>query len=174
MLQLSNKIANSVCNQYRAENLVCPPVLCKDLFTVAAADNIDHNLSSVTAQSSFHGTAVSLIQFSSSESSLVCSALSYSLENASELVCLSSLSDNVADMCKLNVDAYVLDGAVIVQMVQPGCSKTFDEYREKIFLPYIQAILKNVNRLDIVFDVYIEHSLKSATRENVALEHEHV
>ena len=101
-------------------------------------DNIDHNLSSFTAQSSFHGTAVSLIQFSSSESSLVCSALSYSLENAFELVCLSSLSDNVADICKLNVDAYVLDGAVIVQMVQPGCSKTFNEYREKIFLPYVR------------------------------------
>ena len=35
VLQLSNKIANSVCNQYRAENLACPPVLCKDLFAVA-------------------------------------------------------------------------------------------------------------------------------------------
>ena len=81
------------------------------------------------------------------------------------LVCLSSLSDNVADICKLNIDAYVLDGAVIVQMVQPGCSKTCDEYREKIFLPYVQAILKNVNRLDIVFDIYIEHNLKYATRE---------
>ena len=50
------------------------------------------------------------------------------------LVCLSSLSDNVADICKLNVDAYVLDGAVIVQMVQPGCNTTFDEYRENIFI----------------------------------------
>ena len=86
VLQLSNKIANSVCNQYRAENLVCPPVLCKDLFTGAAADNIDYNLSSVTVQSSFHGTAVSLTQFSSSESSLACSAFSYSLKNASEEV----------------------------------------------------------------------------------------
>ena len=47
VLQLSNKITNSVCNQYRAENLVCPPVLCKNLFAVAVADNIDHNLSSV-------------------------------------------------------------------------------------------------------------------------------
>ena len=55
-------------------------------FTVVAADNIDHNLNSVTAQSSFHGTVVSLIQFSSSESSLACSTLSYSLKNASEEV----------------------------------------------------------------------------------------
>ena len=49
------------------------------------------------------------------------------------LICLSSLWDNFADIFKLNVDAYVLDGAVIVQMVQPCCSNTFDEYREKYF-----------------------------------------
>ena len=40
VLRLSNKIANSVCNQYRAENLVCPPVLRKNLFTFAATDNM--------------------------------------------------------------------------------------------------------------------------------------
>ena len=40
-----------------------PPVLRKGLFTVAAGDNIDHNLSSSTAKSSFHGTAISLMQF---------------------------------------------------------------------------------------------------------------
>ena len=31
---------------------MCPPVLRKGLFTVAAGDNIDHNLSSSTAKSS--------------------------------------------------------------------------------------------------------------------------
>ena len=64
---------------------------------------------------------------------LVCNALSYSFENASELVCLSSLSDNVADICKLNVNAYVLDGAVIVQMVQPGCNKPLTSTGRKYF-----------------------------------------
>jgi len=43
--------------------LVCPPVLHEGQFAVAAADHIDHNLSSNTAQSSFHGTAISLTQF---------------------------------------------------------------------------------------------------------------
>jgi len=62
-LTILNKLANSACEQYNSENVVCPLVLQRGLFTVAAADNIDHNLSSSTAQSSFHGTAISLMQF---------------------------------------------------------------------------------------------------------------
>jgi len=58
VLQITNKIANSVCDQYRKDDLVCPPSLRKGLFTVAAADNIDHNLSSSTANASFHGICV--------------------------------------------------------------------------------------------------------------------
>ena len=123
VLQLSNKIANSVCNQYRAENLVCPPVLCEDLFTVAAADNIDHNLSSVTAQSSFHGTAVSLIQFSSSESSLTCSALSYSLENTSEevsdIVLTSSYTELHHAFCHLGLPVFLLRHLVLYNLTAP-------------------------------------------------------
>ena len=56
VLQLTNKMANSVCDAYRQNDIVCPPCLKKGLFTVAAADNIDHNLSSSTAAASFHGT----------------------------------------------------------------------------------------------------------------------
>jgi hypothetical protein len=62
-MQIENKCANSVCNIYRSQNLVCPPIHEQGLFTVAAADNIDHNLSSTTAQSALHGTAISLMQF---------------------------------------------------------------------------------------------------------------
>lgn len=64
VLQISNKTANTVCDQYRTDNLVCPPSLKSGCFTVAAVDNIDHNLSSSTAQTSFHGTAISITQFS--------------------------------------------------------------------------------------------------------------
>ena len=53
VLQISTKVANSVCAQYRSDDLVCPLGLRRGLFTVAAADNIDHNLSSSTAQSFF-------------------------------------------------------------------------------------------------------------------------
>jgi len=63
VMQIENKTANSVCEQYRLEDLVCPPVLKKGLFTVTAADNIDQNSSSLSARSSYHSTAVSVMQF---------------------------------------------------------------------------------------------------------------
>jgi len=54
--------ANEVCDMYHSDRAVCPPSLLKCIFTSAAADNIDHNLSSSTAVGSFHGTALSLVQ----------------------------------------------------------------------------------------------------------------
>ena len=60
VMQVMNRTANA---QYRADNVVCPMNLHSGLFTVAAADNIDHNLSSSTAHTSFHGTALSIMQF---------------------------------------------------------------------------------------------------------------
>lgn len=41
---------------------VCPPSLTEGIFTTAAIDNIDHNPTSSSANYSFHGTGISLIQ----------------------------------------------------------------------------------------------------------------
>jgi len=62
VLAISTQLANSVCNQYNVDNVVCPQKLHGDLFTTAAVDNIDHNPSSTTAKDSFHGTGISLFQ----------------------------------------------------------------------------------------------------------------
>lgn len=43
--------------------IVCPPALRRSLFTTGTVDNIDHS----TPQNSFHGTAISVIQHSSSD-----------------------------------------------------------------------------------------------------------
>ena len=64
------------------------------------------------------------------------------------------------------VDALILDGAVIVQMLVPKQVNTFDEYFENIFKPYILKQLQTVVRLDVIWDVYRQDSLKGATREN--------
>jgi len=53
VLSLSTKLATTAFEQYYTENLVCPSHLCGGLFSVAAVDNIDHNLSSSTAASAF-------------------------------------------------------------------------------------------------------------------------
>ena len=44
------------------------------------------------------------------------------------------------------VDALLLDGAVIVNMLKPGASKTFQEYSQYVFLPYVISKLRNVRR----------------------------
>jgi hypothetical protein len=66
VLTISTDIANAVSSRFEEEKVVCPPTLCKDLFTTGAVDNIDHNPSSTTAQDSFHGTGISLFQHTTS------------------------------------------------------------------------------------------------------------
>ena len=62
VLDISTVLANSICTHFSTNEVVCPPQLHHDRFTVAAADNIDHNPSSTTAKGTFHGTGVSLFQ----------------------------------------------------------------------------------------------------------------
>lgn len=50
-------------------------------------------------------------------------------------------------------------------MLSPGTSQTFGDYSKTVFIPYVQHQLKSVNRLDIVWDIYVPNSLKSSTRE---------
>ena len=63
------------------------------------------------------------------------------------------------------VDAKVLDGAAIVQMLIPKVAKTFQDYADNVFIPYILRQLETVSRIDVVWDLYLPGSLKAATRE---------
>lgn len=63
------------------------------------------------------------------------------------------------------VDAIIIDGAALVQMLNPGTSKTFQEYAENVFAPHVSALLKRNRRVDLVWDVYLPESLKASTRE---------
>ena len=58
----------------------------------------------------------------------------------------------------------IVDGAAIVQMLKPAASKNFAEYASDIFIPYIISQLHNASRLDLVWDRYIEDSLKGTAR----------
>ena len=61
-------------------------------------------------------------------------------------------------------DALIIDGAAMVNSKPPRESKTFDDYAQDIILPYIDSCLSKYHRVDIVFDVYIQDSLKASTR----------
>lgn len=63
------------------------------------------------------------------------------------------------------VEATIIDGAVIVQILEQGMATKFKEYADFMFKPYILKQLEAVQRVDVVWDVYREDSLKSTTRE---------
>ena len=61
-------------------------------------------------------------------------------------------------------DIALIDGATLVNMFRPDTKSTFDEYVKNKILPSISKILSSVTRVDIVFDVYRDYSLKDLTR----------
>lgn len=84
--------------------------------------------------------------------------------NKAELVrCLKSASNLPTESPE--VDVKVLDGAVVVQMLHLKTARIFREYVHSVFLPYVNAQLRSIVRLDIVWDTYKEDSLKKGTRE---------
>ena len=62
VLKISTQLGEAVVERYLDEGVVCPPLLQGKVFTTAAVDNIDHNPSSTTSKSSFHGTGISIFQ----------------------------------------------------------------------------------------------------------------
>jgi len=62
VLNMSADLANSTINHFETIGAVCPPSLKHGLFTTSAVDNIDHDPTSTTAQTSFHGTGISIFQ----------------------------------------------------------------------------------------------------------------
>ncbi len=58
----------------------------------------------------------------------------------------------------------IVDGAAIVQMLHPRDSRNFSEYASSVFIPYMMSQLRNAMRLDVVWDRYVEDSLKGMTR----------
>ena len=63
-----------------------------------------------------------------------------------------------------NVSCVIIDGAAAVQMINPGIRKTFAEYANQAFKPFIFMYLEKADRIDVVFDVYRADSLKTETR----------
>ena len=55
----------------------------------------------------------------------------------------------------------ISDGAAIVNAFKPDAGMTFKDYAANKFIPRISRLSSNVKRIDVVFDVYLEDSLKS-------------
>ena len=65
---------------------------------------------------------------------------------------------------KPDTDAVLLDGAAIVNMLNPGASRTFQHYADQVFVPHVKRQLDSARRVDIIFDRYFQDSLKATAR----------
>ena len=61
-------------------------------------------------------------------------------------------------------DVKVFDGTAIVHMLPTNHATTFNDYSCTIFIPWLQQQIQNTDRLDIVWDLYKNNSLKETTR----------
>ena len=68
------------------------------------------------------------------------------------------------------VDVKIVDGSALVHMLDPHKSSipimTFHGYYQLVFLPYINRVLQDVFRADIVWDIYKEDTLKTQIRKD--------
>ena len=61
-------------------------------------------------------------------------------------------------------DFAIIDGAAIIIALTPDANQTLKENAAQKFIPRIAKLLSNVLRIDVVFDVYLETSLKNSVR----------
>ena len=87
------------------------------------------------------------------------------LRSGTKWTLLSCLEKNgPAQEQRPSVEALLLDGAAIINILKPGASKTFHEYSKAVFLPYIINRLRNVERVDVVWVRYLPSSLNDSAR----------
>ena len=63
VVEIEDDITKQRSFHYNLQGVVFPPTLKDGLFTVAAIDNINHDPSSSTSQTSFHGTSIYISQY---------------------------------------------------------------------------------------------------------------
>ena len=78
--------------------------------------------------------------------------------------CLEDVIEEQDDITQ-SVEVVVLDGPAIVHMLKPAAAKTFREYAQDLFLPYVEHQLDKAQRVDVVWDDYRPDSLKAQTRD---------
>ena len=63
-----------------------------------------------------------------------------------------------------NITARIIDGAAVVNMRKPKLARTFGEYADNDIIPFFKSQVVDVTRLDVVWDQYVERSLKDQVR----------
>ena len=69
------------------------------------------------------------------------------------------------DAIERELDCKVFDGAALVHIIKLATVATFEEYGKEAFLAFIQRELTKVKRVDMVWDQYLDSSIKASARE---------
>ena len=77
--------------------------------------------------------------------------------------CPENLVPVTEDLSNPIVQVNIVDGAGI-NMLCPRTAKTFRGYATDVFVPYVTSQLQHVDKLDILWDLYMADSLKADTR----------
>ena len=64
-----------------------------------------------------------------------------------------------------NFDVKIFDGSILVHVLPRTTITTFQQYAEQVFVPFLRRELQTVNRVDVVWDSYLDSSIKGATRK---------
>ena len=65
-----------------------------------------------------------------------------------------------------DTDAVILDGSAIINMLKPiPVKKKIEECALIVFIPHKHRYLEKSHKVNIVWDQYLEHSIKSQVRE---------
>ena len=125
--------------------MVCPSKLRGKLFTTAAVDNIDHNTSSTSSHSSFHGTAISLVQHPSKNESGISRAVDkVDPSKTSSSKTISELPSTYSDIAPMALPNNKLQAPAVPQhsltsLETPSNGDTV--YEEKDWLAHAQELV---------------------------------
>ena len=61
-------------------------------------------------------------------------------------------------------DCLIQDGGQLIHVLDPRGAGTFENFTQRLFFKHLQAELRKVPRLDIVWDTYQDMSIKGGTR----------
>ena len=75
--------------------------------------------------------------------------------------CIEPMVDG-NNLMEPSCETIVIDAPVVVQSRAPGNAKTFSEYSNNVFIPYITRLLEKYKRVDVIWDEYIDNSLKAS------------
>ena len=82
----------------------------------------------------------------------------------------ADLVDSLYDVCNTldkqpTVDDIVVEDLALINMYQPTGQRTFKEQFEEKMKPFLQEKVTHANLLDVVWNIYLENSLKTTTRQ---------